>query len=435
MSTLTVTLTGICSGGSHGCERQRRAGRPQRPDHAGGNGYVRQSHRADGEGRAHDSAGKDDSADRGDGDGMSLVASGMAYFPDRPMMDPQVAGTPFVFDAATDSLTAIIKIPITGTIDKVHYRINAVSSPVMTHRIEMRTVNTATGIQNAAGTLYGSSTSITVNAATYTAGTNYTAAVACTGATAGDNAAITFDLSAFTSGTLTQEDYSTEFLDPVGGIVSTHPYGVRNTAASDVKQPRWPTAVALEYAGGIIVPITPIPGGSWIGTRATTTVNNAGATRKGNIYRPATPRRAVGIYLSIDNDGGSLLRLYDSSNNILATCTTNANVRGTTSGAMATYLFDSSATVNLVAGADYYVVAEGTSVTNSTLYYLTGAPSNSALALQPGGPTCNAYTYTSPNWSQQNSGLDRYHIGLLTDMEENGVNVIKMAGEGGGFVG
>ncbi|MEG7660791.1 hypothetical protein, partial [Listeria monocytogenes] len=81
-------------------------------------------------------------------------------------------------------------------IDKIHYRIVSTASPVLTHRIELRTVTS--GSPSAAGVLYGSSTSITD--AAVTAGNKTAAVNANSGVTIGDVAAIVFDLSAYTSG-------------------------------------------------------------------------------------------------------------------------------------------------------------------------------------------------------------------------------------------
>jgi hypothetical protein len=115
---------------------------------------------------------------------MTIVSTGeIGRFPYMQETNWASGASSFTFDGSDDLLAGVFIIPYTGTIAIVNYRIIKPTSPVMTLRFELRTVDATTGLPSAAGTLYGSSTSITV--ANPTAG-NKTAAVNCTGATAGD---------------------------------------------------------------------------------------------------------------------------------------------------------------------------------------------------------------------------------------------------------
>jgi hypothetical protein len=345
-----------------------------------------------------------------------MVAAAIAPFPARPTWLQSGTVVNATFDSASDSLIAIFQVLRSGTIDKVHYRINGVTSPVGTHRIELRTVDAATGLPSAAGTLYGGSTSITVNAATYAAGTNYTAAIAAT-VTAGDLVALVFDLSAYTSGSFTQLDRMGPYLGDAisSNRVSSLPYGIRNTTGSNALNTVMPGGWALEYSGGVFPPITPLYV-NFVGTAASATVANTGTTRRGNKVRAVTRRRAIGIYGTFDLDGSVTLTLRDASGTLLATATPDKDVRGSTAITDGFFLFDAGATAMLTPGADYYVGIEGQDATGGIIYYSTGV-SNAMLGAMPGGTTTYGFTYAG---SYADADTTLYSIGLLTDQEDDG---------------
>jgi hypothetical protein len=354
---------------------------------------------------------------------MTMVAAPIAPFPARPTWLQNAAPVNATFDSASDALIAVFQILKSGTIDNVHYRINGVTSPVATHRIELRTVDATTGLPSAAGTLYGGSTSITVNAATYAAGTNYTAAINAT-VTAGDLVALVFDLSAYTSGSFTQLDRMGPYLGDAisSNRVSSLPYGIRNTTGSNVLNSVMPGGFALEYSGGVFQPVTPLYV-NFVGTASSVTVANTGTTRRGNKFRPPTKRRAIGIYGTFDLDGNVTLTLRDSGGTLLATATPDKDVRGSTAISDGFWMFDSGTTVTLTAGSDYYVGMEGQDATGGIIYYATGV-SNAMLGCMPGGTTTYGFTYAG-SYSDANTTL--YAIGLLTDQEDDGAS----AGGGG----
>jgi hypothetical protein len=335
------------------------------------------------------------------------------------------SGSTFTFDSAADLEAIIFQIPKTGTIANIHYRIAGVTSPVMTHRISLQTVSTSTGLPNGIGSLYGSSTGITVDASTYTAATNYTAAVNCTGATAGDVVALVFDLSAFTSGSFTQQQRvaGTYAGDDFIGFPSTIPYCVQSTAGVTAKQ----TGIAilqcfaLEYSGTTFVPIN-VAGFAWVGTVSSAAVTNSGTTRRGNAFTPAVKRRAIGIYGEFKLVGNNLLRLrLASDDSILATATTNVNIQTSSAQGSEFYLFDSGTTVTLTPGTAYYVTFEGGDASGGTIYFLQNAPSNAMLDIMPGGKNCYGVTYAG---SYTTANTTRYAIGLITDQEDDGTGVV-----------
>lgn len=363
---------------------------------------------------------------------MALVATSLGEFPPRMGNSPINTASAFTFDGSADSLALIFRVPVNGTLDNVHYRV--VSDPgtlTATIRVELRTVDVTTGFPSAAGTLYGSSTSITKAVTlgdTIAANTNYAAAVAATAMVAGETAAIVLDFSAYTTGSYTSMWVPGQpLIGSPAGRVAQMPYCVTNTGAGQALDTNVPDFL-LEYSGGVFVPIDGYF--QWLGTRTAYTVTTSGTTRRGNKFTPVTPRRAVGFYVAIDLDDDILLQLrLASDDSVLATATLDKDIKSSISPTQGWYRFDATGgaqtTVNLTAGTAYYVLATGAGATGSIIYAFEGMPSNSALAACPGGinnfGVAYAGTYTETNTS-------RYDIGLITDREDDGT------GSGGGLL-
>jgi hypothetical protein len=347
---------------------------------------------------------------------MTMTSVGWMRYPTNDTSFPSGGGTQ-AMDAAGDLYAFIFRVPVTGTISNVHYRVVTNSAANMTLRTELRTVDATTGLPDAAGTLYGSSTSITTT--TFATNTNYTAAVNCTGATVGDLVALVFDISAFTSGSFTLLTRPVTVL-----IAGNFPYNAANTTGSTAVGSTNISGFGLEYSGGVFyqhslfsctsAPIT------------TATVTNSGVTRRGNRLRPPVKMRAIGIWASLDADGDCLLQLrLQSDDSLLATATIDKDVRGTTgAGAFGEWLFDSGATVTLAAGTDYYAVVTGNSATATTCYQIASIPSNAMLDQLSGGKNCYGTSY---NAGYTDVDTSRYAIGLVVDQYDDGAG-----GAGGG---
>ena len=365
---------------------------------------------------------------------MTLVAAPVGSWPMPIDINLATAVNAFTFDASTDLLAQVFYIPLTGTLNKIHYRIASVSTPAMTHRIELRTVDAATGLPNAAGTLYGSSTTITVDASTYAAG-NYTAAVAAT-ATVGDLVAAVFDLSAFTSGSFTQRQRVGGGIgDITSGRAIGMPYTVSNTTGTSSKSDALPFhACVLEYSSpAVFVPYGPII--TYCGDNTATTVTSSGAVRRaGNKFTPVTKRRAIGIVANAGIIGNCIFRLrLQSDDSILATATVDKDnvALATTVANRYQFLFDSGATYTPTVGTAYYITMEGNDASGGTLRKFTSGPSNAALGALPGGTGFSAVTHDGTSYSATDT--DCYNIALLTDQEDDGASAggIRLAGHGG----
>lgn len=357
---------------------------------------------------------------------MSLVDVPVQFLPPTSGIIANTTTTVFTFDTSTDVLAAVFQIPKTGTIDNIHYRINANTAANMTLRTELRTVNTTTGIYNAAGTLYGSSTSITTT--TLTAATNFTAAVACTGATKGDLAALVFDLSAFTSGSFTMLERLGAIIlaDQTNNRVSAFPYAIRNTAGSDVLSTLPIGGFLLEYSGGVFVPAYPLLS-HFCGAVANSTITNSGTTRRGNKYTIPVACRSTGIYVYADIDGAVSLTVRDSGGTLLGTVTVDKDLRGAVTPCLSFFQYDSGATVTHAAGDVVYIGMEGTDATGGILYRADSAPSNAALGATVGGLNCHSFTYAG---SYSDVTTSQSAIGLIIDQLDDGTG-----GGGGGVIG
>lgn len=370
---------------------------------------------------------------------MSLVDTDQAFFPAYFMT--LGSSEPFTFDAIatnSDMLALVFQIPKTGTISNVHYRVTSATSPILTLRAELRTADMATGLPSAAGTLYGGSTSIGV--ADPTTG-NKTAAVNATTATAGDYAAFVLDLSAFTSGSFAVADKVTDFLGSTRTSSRTMclPYRVSgNSPAAPAKdgngQP--PQGFVLEYSSGVFVPIVGV--NSWIGSFTSTTLTSGGTVRAGNIFRPKSPRRAIGIEADCNFSGAVIYRLrLASTDAVLATATPDKDVVASTSLNNFTIMFDAGATVTLAVGTDYYITMEATDATGGQICYVGSGVSQAMLDICPGQQNCYGVTSVTASGTPNAGGyttyltanaVRRYGICLITDQEDNGVS----AGGGGG---
>jgi len=363
---------------------------------------------------------------------MTLVATKITPFPHIHKVNN--SNTAFTFDAIatnSDTLALVFQIPKTGTISNIHYRVVGVTSPVMTHRCELRTVDAATGLPNAAGTLYGSSSSITVDASTYSANTNYNAAVNASTATAGDVAAIVFDLSAFTSGSFTQMQQVSAFLGDAGGAASERaaslPYTVTgNSPSAPTKNTNgYPLQCAvLEYSTGEFVPIVGI--NSWVGASTGHTIETPGTVRAGNYFIPRTKRRAVGMYCECSFQAIIYLRLrLASDDSVLATCTLDPDIAATGNASTIYAVFDAGATVTLTVGTAYYLTIEARDATGMTVPYLGSGLSLAMLDVCPGGQDCYGVTHNGTSYTSYTSAnaVRRYGIGLLTDQEDDGTGL------------
>ncbi len=345
---------------------------------------------------------------------MTMVSTGeisrFPYTQDESGIAAALLG--FTFDTSTDQLSVIFHIAQTGTIANVHYRISTSTTPSCTFRCELRTVDATTGLPNAAGTLYGSSTSITQTNPTTG---NKTAAVNCTGATAGDLVALVFDLSVYTSGSFVVVQ---RHAGAVAGGAGMFPYDALSTAGSLAVAINAFNTWALEYTGGLYYPLER---NMIVATATTTTVTNSGVTRRGNRFRSTVPRRAVGVWVYLDMDGDVVLRLrLQSDDSILATATLDKDVRGGAAGGPIEVFFDARATYNLAAGVEYYVLVEGTTATAATIYSIINIPANAQLDQLNGGH--NIYG-TSYNSGYTDVDTSRYYIGILYDGLDDGVQV------------
>jgi hypothetical protein len=352
---------------------------------------------------------------------MALVGWGAPFlYPDTALMNLAAAPNPQTFDAITDTYNIIFRIPASGNIDNIHYRVSTSTTPNLTLSVSVQTVDPATGLPT--GTNYKGHTTVTsVNPTTG----NKVANVGIVGAVAGDEVSLDFGITAYTSGLIA-------LLVGWSGSGAAqakpaYPYAIANTAAANVFATLNSSAheFALEYADGAYFPC--VGGremGMLVGTQTSNAVTNSGTTRRANIIRPPTACRCIGVWCQANIGGGVSLVLRDAlTDAVLATATPDKDVRGIATVDTYFYPWDAGATVNLVGGTDYYISFEGTDATGGTLYQMTNIPAVAQLDGISGGQNCYGFNYAG-SWVAANT--TRNQLGLILDQFDNG------AGGGGG---
>ena len=328
-------------------------------------------------------------------------------------MNLAAAPNPQTFDAITDTYNVVFRIPASGNIDNIHYRVSVSTSPLLTFNVSVQTVDTTTGLPT--GTNYKGHTSVTsVNPTTG----NKVANVAIVSAVAGDEVALVFSVSAYVSGSLA-------ILVGWSGSGAAqskpaYPYAVTNTAAANVLATLNSSCheFGLEYSTGYFPCVGGTEMGMLVGTQTSNAVTNSGTTRRANIVRPPTACRCVGVWCQANIGGAVLLQLRDAiTDTVLATATPDKDVRGITTVDTYFYPWDAGATVTLVGGTDYYVSFEGTDVTGGTLYQMVNIPAVAQLDGISGGKNCYGFAYAG-SWAAANT--TRNQIGLILDQFDSG---------------
>lgn len=342
---------------------------------------------------------------------MTIVTVPRVELPNSWLIDQNGASTSQLFDSGTDTRTAFCQIPEDGNIDNVHLRVTVSSTPVLVLNVSVQTVDLTTGL--ATGTNYKGHTTQTL--ANPTVG-NKVFNVGIVGAAKGDTVAVVIAITAFVSGNIQIQSRIAGMMAPSTGF--NFPYSISNTAGADVfGQLLGCVGFAFEYASNIYYPIYGFPGGALLCTPATATISaNAVVTRRGNIWQYPLGVRARGIWANADLDGGTTLRIYTTSNALVAgaTCTPSNSTRASTSGGPLYYMFDSGAAITINASTGVYTVAEATTNVSSTMYLLINIPDVKQLdMLFSQNNFAATYTASSSTWATNTSQC--YGIGLIVD--------------------
>lgn len=323
-----------------------------------------------------------------------------------------------VLDAADEHVAFVGKIPKTGTINKIGFSLSASSSPDLTLRAALETVDlTAVGAPvattTAGSTLYVANASGTVvNPGT---GVHWIALNGGSGVavTKGDDVSITVRVSSFTSGSVTIR-YG--MFGPLGtASIFPYTYTYLNSTATPGSAPG---NFALQYATDGCVPLAKSSSAVSIGTESWMSSSNP--DRRGLRFKMPWACTINGIVAMVDQDIDTTIKVYDSDEfTELASVALDSSNRYQNGHALIQYEFPSS--VTLAADTAYRVVLLPTSTTNIVLLHSTVTDDGGNVTMK--GLEGGAEWYWTQFNGTPNSGshvwtdtaTKRPHIGVIVD--------------------
>lgn len=328
---------------------------------------------------------------------MAIVATPIFEYPDFwfHCTTQFVPYTTLVIDAAGETVGFIVRAPKAGTISKIAYRVVGVTTPGNAD-VRLETVDLATG--DPSGTLWAANTNATQ--AISTANIAYTTTLTAGAVVAQGNLLAVSIVNA--TGNY-QIAAVTNTMRGDGGF----PYADHYTGAwtKQIFQP----VVACEYNDGSYAPMlgTLPPGINNTVTYNTGTTPDEG----GMLFTAPVGFRVCGWYAAADFDGDCEIVLYDSNNNVLATCALDKDVRSNTAAGTLVGRFSSQ--ITLTAGASYRLIIKPTTATSLTFYFLDVA----SAALMDCFSAGSSWLYTSRTdagaWSETTTRF--LPMGLMCD--------------------
>lgn len=343
---------------------------------------------------------------------MSLVTVPPFYFPRYPndvAGGPTWSTTQVQIAAGSNDVSIIFDAPKTGNITKLYWGTGSVTTGC-TLDVLLQTVSAGL----ASGTLVGTGTSGSQVVADTDDNTHFSTTLTNAAAvTRGTQYAAKFDVA---SGTPTNLGFRA-FLD--AGLFSTS-YYVENTTFSAGAAPYF----AVEYDDGSII----APLGCWtLFTGNTHTFNNSSSPNyRANKFSLAAPKRTCGAWFWADVDGDISLEILDSDGvTVLASRAFSKDSPPSTSAYLNQALF--TASVDLAADTDYWLVCRPTTATNFSLYSFNAASATLLTNTFPWAAQGSTASNPTGTGSWTTSTTEQYALGLIVDGIDDG------AGGGGGL--
>ena len=313
---------------------------------------------------------------------------------------PILQGTPSTFSVTLDAngeyVAFIIPIPKTGTLKKVGFRVNSVTTSD-TINVRIETVDDTNGYPT--GTLYVANATGSVESPS--ASTIYYVSINSTtgiSVTKGDIIAVKFSLD-YVDGKLSINTYCSGFGT---GISSTYlPYIVTYLGGAYSKiAASTGLYILLEYDGEFV----PFLGSTPLASNTTEAFNNtSNPTHRGlKITMPVTCQ-AIGAVAFVDLDAATDLVLYDTNGStaIETIAAQDKDIRSGTSAGHIPFLFSQART--LTAGSTYRVVLRPASSSNVGIGTFTTTDDGSLCAIDLFDLGQNA-CYTSCNGTPSDTG-------------------------------
>lgn len=324
-------------------------------------------------------------------------------------------------DATTDYAAWVCRVPVTGTIDKVHARIGSTTlSGTLSCQIQ-----TLDSSGDPSGTAYGSCTQVDVAVTGTEDNTQITFSGLACSATIDETICIRIWASTVTSGSvnmLTTGSYLAATSDALPYITTRTTGAGGGTHASIAMGP------SVEYLGAVFYDVGWPP----TTTFAVENIDNDGSVRRiGNRFVLPAPVTCDGWWGILDNDTDTTtVRLYDTDGTtVLASSTLVSANRQATSGRLYRIKWDDGVTVNLSANtASPYRVAITTSNTSATAANLPVANAITAahMAMLPLGTNCYHTQHNGTSWTDTTT--KRCPIGILASKIDNGAAVAPVYG-------
>lgn len=262
-----------------------------------------------------------------------------------------------IIDASGEKYAAVFRVPKTGNITKVMFRVIAATTP-QTLRASLQTVDMATG--EPTGTLYGGSASGTQTSPA--ANTSYLVTLGTqASATAGDYVALVVEFDS-TVGNMS--------IGCVAGAAYGLPYGALYTGTW-AKTADTPIA-AIEYDDGSYPTIFGIPysGSSTVAVSfSSSTTSGSGGDERGLRFSVPFPCSLFGMIVSMNIAAGADFDfvVYDEGSNVIASQSFDGNVC-ITGTALQKVHCQFSSPVNLLPNATYRATIKPTTTTSLSMY-------------------------------------------------------------------
>ena len=327
---------------------------------------------------------------------LQTVQRGTAL-PSRPFISATPTYAAGLIDAAGEKQANIFRVPKTGTITKLGFRVGNVTT-AQTLRVGIETVDATTGVPT--GTQYGGSTAGTQ--ASPATNTYYVVSLAvAASATKGDIVAV-----------VVQFDSTVGSLNINAGVFGApnlnFPYQAGYTTAWTLGNAYCPIDT-LEYSDGSYEVID----GTIPASAITTTTFNSGSTPDeiGIKFKMPFPCRVTGFWLHIDLDGDVTIKLYDSNNTLLQSDSLDKDIRGGTTAGVLIRTFNTAQT--LTKDSWYRLTVVPDTVTSVSVYDVT-VPSAAAMDVLPLGQNC-IYTSRTNAGTWTDSATQRVFMGLIID--------------------
>jgi len=315
---------------------------------------------------------------------------------------PAIVG--ITIDAASEKAAFVFRAPKTGTISKVAFRTETVTTGA-TVDVRLETVSTANG--DPTGTLLGTNSNGSQVIADADDDTWFTTSLTTgVAVTRGDlmSAVIVNPAGSPGSMLIAELDDSLVFYG--------FPYGDAYTASWSKRTDY--AIMAFEYDDGSYATVPQAFPVSNINSVAFN--NTSDPDHRGLKFKLPFPFRLAGIWLLLDLDGDADIKLYDSDGtSVLATTSIDSNVRYTTSSKV--LFVDFASPQSLSKDVSYRVVVEPTSATSVTLFDFDV---NSAAVMDAfsGGQDFHHTEKKDAGWTDTTT--KRPWIGLLIDGFDDG---------------